>query len=74
MYMADPLSRNYQPMQPEDEVLLEKMVHTIRIEDLEMAMSTEKLESLKKDTAKDEVLSQVIQYTQTEWPGGGNGL
>lgn len=68
MYVADPLSRNYQPMKPEDEVNLEKMVHAICIEDLEMSISEKRLESLKKDTLKDPVLSQVMLYTQTAWP------
>jgi len=68
MYIADPLSRNYQPMRPEDEVNLEKMVHAICIEDLEMSVSENRLTSLKNDTLKDSVLSQVIKYTQTKWP------
>ena len=66
LFIADTLSRAYLPAKGEQQELnedIEVMVHSIVTE---IPASPEKLEELKKETAKDEALSQLKK--QMGWP------
>ena len=68
LFIADTLSRAYLPAKGEQQELnedIEVMVHSMVTE---IPASPEKIEELKKETAKDEALSQLKKQMIEGWP------
>jgi len=66
MYIADLLTRNIIHKAEKDDESLKDLTHTVKM--AEIKYSTEKLNELKLETNRDEVLQRVIEYYTNGWP------